>query len=974
LGIYRGAGGTGDAVNDASSEATLVQELVDNATTQANNAATSATAAQSAETQAVISQGLAADSATAAASSASSASSSASTATTQATNASNSATAAQTAETAAELAETNAETAQAAAASSASAASTSATNASNSASSASTSATNASNSATAAATSATNAAASYDAFDDRYLGSKSSNPTVDNDGNALLTGALYFNTTVPEMRLYNGSSWIFIGSGAAAGVESFNTRTGAVTLTSSDVTTALTYTPLAPAAIGTTVQAYDADLTTLGAGGSSARSFLGLAIGTDVQAYDADLTTLGAGGSSARSFLGLAIGTDVQAYDAQLADIAGLTPTDNSFIVGNGTNFVAENASTARTSLGVVIGTDVQAYDADTTKNDVANTFSANQIISVTDNSNAALRITQLGTGNALLVEDNTNPDSTPFVIDQNGAVVIGETAPYAAVAAATAITPKFQLIGTSVSTSSTGQFAWNTNPYHTFNKSLGSAGVYTAVTSGTLLGAIQFNGADGSAFSGATSIQGFADSNATAGIVPGRLAFNTGNTSGNLIERMRITNSGNIGIATDAPAAKLQVAGNTILSNVDMLNASYDSVSFSIAGEELTPQGIFFSPDGTKMYVIGTTGDDVNQYSLSTPWLVSSATYVTVFSVASQDLTPTGLFFRADGLKMYVVGNTNDTVFQYSLTTPWSVATASYDSVSFSVTTQETTPNGVFFKPNGLTMYITGSTGDAVYQYTLSTAWNVSTATFTQSFSVGSQEIAPSDVSFTGDGTRMFLLGTTGDDVTVYNLTTPWDISTASHIGQFSVAGQDTGPAGIYVKPDGTKFYIVGNTNDSVYQYTIPSIDIQLTGTTTINGSATVAQDLTVDGNFSALNVYSGTYTPTQVSTNTNVTAVTYNSASYMRVGSVVTVSGRVDITATATGNTVVQFSLPIASAFAATSQGSGTGAQTSGTIANNSFARLSAQSTDDCILLQTNSTVTTSASYFYTFTYRII
>ena len=75
------------------------------------------------------------------------------------------------------------------------------------------------------------------------------------------------------------------------------------------------------------------------------------------------------------------------------------------------------------------IGVDVQAYDADTTKNDLANTFTANQIITVTDNTNAALRVTQLGTGNALVVEDSTNPDSTPFVVDATGQVMVGTTA-----------------------------------------------------------------------------------------------------------------------------------------------------------------------------------------------------------------------------------------------------------------------------------------------------------------------------------------------------------------------------------------------------------------------------------------------------------------------------------------------------------------------------------------------------------------
>jgi hypothetical protein len=205
--------------------------------------------------------------------------------------------------------------------------------------------------------------------------------------------------------------------------------------------------------------------------------------------------------------------------------------------------------------------------------------------------------------------------------------------------------------------------------------------------------------------------------------------------------------------------------------------------------------------------------------------------------------------------------------VFQYTLGTPWSVATASYDSISFSVAVQETTPTGIFFKPNGFTMYVVGNANDAVYQYTLSTAWNVSTATLLQSFSISGQEVTSTGMAFTGDGSRMFITGSTGDDVNVYNLTTPWDISTSAFVNVFSVAGQDTSPGGLYIKPDGTKMYIVGSTNDTVFQYTVPSIDIQLTGQTSV-AALTVQQDLNIYGklgaySISASNVGVGTSSP---------------------------------------------------------------------------------------------------------------
>jgi hypothetical protein len=130
-------------------------------------------------------------------------------------------------------------------------AATSATNAASSASSASTSATNAASSASSAATSAANAAASYDLFDDRYLGAKSTAPSLDNDGNALLTGAIYWNTTSSSLFIWTGSSWDAAAFSASGTVTSFNTRTGSITLSNSDVTTALGLTPISAASTST---------------------------------------------------------------------------------------------------------------------------------------------------------------------------------------------------------------------------------------------------------------------------------------------------------------------------------------------------------------------------------------------------------------------------------------------------------------------------------------------------------------------------------------------------------------------------------------------------------------------------------------------------------------------------------------------------------------------------------------------------
>jgi len=230
----------GDSLTDTDHFELLIDAV--SAATSATAAASSATAAASSASAAATSATNAANSATAAATSetnagtsATNAASSASTASTQATNAASSATSAASSATTATTKASEASTSATNAASSATAAASSATTATTKASEASTSATNAASSATTAttkaseaATSATNAAtsatasdtaktaaqaaqaaaeAAADNFDDTYLGAKSSDPTVDNDGDALTAGDLYFNTTSNVLRVYNGSSW-----------------------------------------------------------------------------------------------------------------------------------------------------------------------------------------------------------------------------------------------------------------------------------------------------------------------------------------------------------------------------------------------------------------------------------------------------------------------------------------------------------------------------------------------------------------------------------------------------------------------------------------------------------------------------------------------------------------------------------------------------------------------------------------------
>ncbi len=278
-------------------------------------------------------------------------------------------------------------------------------------------------------------------------------------------------------------------------------------------------------------------------------------------------------------------------------------------------------------------------------------------------------------------------------------------------------------------------------------------------------------------------------------------------------------------GLTFNSSGTKLYVvgAGNdsvyqySLSTAFDLSTASYDSVSLNVSGQTANPIVIVFNTDGTKLFMGGITNDSVYQYSLSTAFDLSTASYDTVsLSTSTQDGgTVAGLSFNGDGTKMYVVGYDNDSVYQYKLSTSFDLSTASYDNVSFSVASQDTTPRSVVFNGDGTKMYIGGDTNNTIYQYStvIATAsLDLSTGNY---FNHTLTENTEFPLSNAGD-VQAFQLEVTGGAV-------GYDLASASYDSvSFSVEGQESAPNGLFFKSDGTKVYVVGATGDDINQYTL--------------------------------------------------------------------------------------------------------------------------------------------------------
>ena len=289
---------------------------------------------------------------------------------------------------------------------------------------------------------------------------------------------------------------------------------------------------------------------------------------------------------------------------------------------------------------------------------------------------------------------------------------------------------------------------------------------------------------------------------------------------SGTVAEDINFKDDGSLLMVSNA--GDLTIDLYTLSTPWDLTTLSYSRSISALDSEDLI-KGSVFGNNGASVYLTGSRSDSIYQYNLTSPYSFAPLSTLSSVSVQSEDVVPTAVFFKSDGTKMYVSGTGTDSVYQYTLSTPWNVSSATYDSVSFSFAGQDTGPEGLFFKPDGTKMYMSGLASDLVYQYTLSTPWDVSSATYDSiSFSVISEGANPSGMYISSNGSKLYFISIANNNVFQYTLSTPWDVSSASYDNK-SLSRTATQSHGIYLSDDLSILYLCSASAIISYDLSAP-------------------------------------------------------------------------------------------------------------------------------------------------------
>lgn len=260
---------------------------------------------------------------------------------------------------------------------------------------------------------------------------------------------------------------------------------------------------------------------------------------------------------------------------------------------------------------------------------------------------------------------------------------------------------------------------------------------------------------------------------------------------------------------------------GNEVVSGFQSSAVATANETLDISNETSYPTGLFFDPSGHNLYV----NDSVSiwQYYASTPWNVSTATFVrtkaTVF--ASPNNNVRRMKFNNDGTKIYSGSYNSDTIVSLPLSTAWDIQTIGTTASTLDVSNEILNPQDFAFNSDGTKLYVaaTGSY-DTIYQYDLTTAFDVTTGSYANKSLTFVKDSWGGDMQVVDNDTKLFRHGETNDDVYIFTMSTAGDLSTASYtesIAFDALSGTNTSNyKGMFIKPDGSKGYL-GNDGDAL-------------------------------------------------------------------------------------------------------------------------------------------------------------
>ena len=260
-------------------------------------------------------------------------------------------------------------------------------------------------------------------------------------------------------------------------------------------------------------------------------------------------------------------------------------------------------------------------------------------------------------------------------------------------------------------------------------------------------------------------------------------------------------------------------------------------------------PYSFAWSPDGLHLY-IAYSGDYIVHYTVTTPFTDDGLSVQATFTNNVYDSQVLGMDVSPDGRYLYFCGSDRDTTLQFTMTSAFNIASSANNTTFspgyeqsekrldniFAIGSADTSTRGIEFNGDGTKMYLVGFGDDNIQQFTLSTAYAVGTASYVAAYSLGGDGIYyPYSMRWNNDGSKFFVVDYSADTVIEYSVSNAYDVTTGTVTEgtNFSVSSYESNPLDVAFNTDGTKMYVIGNGGDEINEWTL-STGFDLSSTVT--------------------------------------------------------------------------------------------------------------------------------------------